>query len=133
MEEKEVTRTSKRKHPRIPYTGKVDLLFPDIEYLNCEALNISLIGMRALGCQEQEEGTQCDIEFHDSADDSAARRLCIKGQVIRVNDDGIALLFLNMNVRTFTDLEELIKDHAGDTYIGTDEFLEDLPTKQHAI
>ena len=124
--------TSKRKHPRIPYTGKVDLLFPDIEYLNCEALNISLIGMRTLGCQEQEEGTQCSIEFHDSAAGETTRRFCIKGEVVRVDEDGIALLFLNMNVRTFTDLEELIKEHAGDTYMDTDEFLEDIPVEQSA-
>ena len=122
-----MARTLKRKHPRIPYSGKIDLLFPDIEYLNCEALNISLIGMRTLGCQEQEEGTQCNIEFHDSADDTATRRLCIKGEVVRVDEDGIALLFLNMNVRTFTDLEELIKDQAGDSYIDTDDFLKDIP------
>lgn len=123
--------TSKRKHPRISYGGKVDLLFPDIEYLNCETVNISLIGIRVQGCQEQEEGTQCDIELHDSSADSP-RRLCIKGEVVRSNEDGIALLFLNMNVRIFTDLEEFIKDQAGDNYIETDEFLEDIPAEQPA-
>jgi hypothetical protein len=121
---------TKRKHPRIPYSGKVDLLFPDIEYINCEALNISMIGMRTLGCQEQEEGTQCSIEFHNSDDDTATRRLCIKGEVVRVHEDGIALLFINMNVRTFTDLEELIKDHAGDSYMEADEFLKNIPVAQ---
>ena len=128
-----MARTSKRKHPRIPYSGKVDLLFPDIEYLNCEALNISLIGIRVQGCQEQEEGTQCDIEFHESTDDTASKRLCLKGEIVRVNEDGIALLFMNMNVRTFTDLEEFIKDQAGDSYIGTDEFLEDIPKEQAVV
>lgn len=121
-----------RKHPRVAYNGKVDLLFPDIEYLNCEALNISLIGIRILGCQEQEDGTQCDIEFHESSKD-ASRRLCIKGEVVRSNDDGIALLFRNMNVRTFTDLEEFIKNQAGDSYIDADEFLEALPAELSAV
>ena len=129
-----MARTSKRKHPRLSYSGEVDLLFPDIEYLNCKALNISLIGIRILGCQEQEEGTQCDIEFHDSTeDDAATRRLCIKGEVVRANEDGLALLFLNMNVRTYTDLEEFIKDQAGDTYIDTDEFLDEIPLAQPIV
>lgn len=125
-----MVRATKRKHPRIPYSGKVDLLFPDIEYINCEALNISLVGMRTLGCQEQEEGTQCSIEFHNSDDKTATRRLCIKGEVVRVHEDGIALLFISMNVRTLSDLEELIKDHAGDSYIDADEFLKDIPAEQ---
>ncbi len=122
-----MARTSKRKHPRLPYTGEVDLLFPDIEYLNCKALNISLIGLQILGCQEQDEGTQCNIEFHDSVEnDITARRLRIKGEVVRSNEDGIALLFRNMNVRTYTDLEDFIKDQSGDAYIDTDEFLEEI-------
>nr|MBF0222418.1 PilZ domain-containing protein [Desulfobulbaceae bacterium] len=125
-------KTTKRKHPRVTFTGKVDLLFPDIEYLNCEALNISLIGILVLGCQEQEDGTQCDIEFHDSSNESS-RRLCIKGEVVRSNEDGIALLFRNMNVRTFTDLEEFVKNQAGDTYLDTDEFLDALPAEMSAL
>jgi len=114
------------------FSGKVDLLFPDIEYINCEAINISLVGMKILGCQEQEEGTQCSIEFHNSDDNISTRRLCIKGEVVRVHEDGIALLFLNMNVRTLTDLEEIIKEYAGDSYVDTDEFLKDIPAEQPA-
>lgn len=125
--------TSKRKHPRIPYRGKVDLLFPEIEYLNCETLNISLVGIRVRGCQEQEEGTPCDIEFHDTDDGSATHRLSVKGEVVRINEDGIALLFLDMNVRTFNDLEEIIQCNAGDTFLGDDEFLDQNTADQPAM
>ena len=121
-----MARQSKRKHPRIPYQGKIDLYFNDHRYLKCTVQNLSLIGVWVVGCLEQEEGAQCDIEFHDAAA-SANRPLRIKGEVIRVDEEGIALLFLNMNVRTFSDLEALIVEQGGPPLMEENEFLAGLP------
>lgn len=117
---------SNRKNPRIPYHGKVDLFFDNRSYLKCSAQNISLIGMWVLGCPEQEEGQQCDIEFHDAAI-ASNRQLRIKGEVIRVDDGGIALLFLNMNIRTYSDLEALILEQGNGPLMEENEFLDGLP------
>lgn len=115
-----------RKKPRIPYNGKVDLFFDNRDYLKCSAQNLSLIGMWVLGCPDQEEGKQCDIEFHDAAATSN-RHLRIKGEVIRTDNEGIALLFLNMNIRTYNDLEALIHEQGGGPLMEENEFLDDLP------
>ena len=120
---------SKRRHQRIPYSGKVDLLFDDIEYLGCAAQNLSLIGVLVEGCQEKSEGTLCDIQFHDSLNNSS-RPIRIKGEVVRVDDRGVALLFLNLNVRTYTDLESLISDHGREMLVDEDTFLEELQAQQ---
>lgn len=119
-------RQSNRRHHRIPYQGKVDLYFNGRAYLGCAAQNLSLIGMWVVGCLEQEEGKQCDIEFHDAAA-TANRPLRLKGEVIRVDGQGIALLFLNMNVRCSSDLEALIVEQGGPPLMEENEFLDGLP------
>lgn len=122
-----MTRQSNRKHPRIPYRGKVDLNFKDRRYLGCAVQNLSLIGMWVLGCPGQQEGGQCDVEFHD-ADSAANRSLRLKGEVVRVEEDrGIALLFLNMNVRSYNDLEALMVEQGGPPLMEENEFLDGLP------
>jgi len=120
-----VTRTSsklKRKHPRIPYSGKVDLKFNDHLFPGCRAQNLSLVGIWLMGCQDQEEGRLCDIEFHDAAP-TANRPLRLKGEVVRVENDGIALLFVDMNLRAYGDLEALINEKGGDLSFTTEDFL----------
>jgi hypothetical protein len=89
--------------------------------------NLSLIGMWVLGCRDQvEEGAECDIEFHDTVF-SNDRPLRLRGEVVRMDDEGIALLFLNMNVRTYNDLESLIMAQGGPPLMEENEFLEGLP------
>ncbi|MBA3014883.1 MAG: PilZ domain-containing protein [Proteobacteria bacterium] len=117
---------SNRKKPRIPYHGKVDLFFDNHNYLKCSAQNLSLIGMWVLGCPDQEEGNQCDIEFHD-ATSTTNRPLRIKGEVIRTDEGGIALLFLNINVRAYTDLEAFIHEQGKGPLMEENEFLDELP------
>ena len=121
-----MTLPSKRKHQRIPYQGKVDLFFKDARHLGCAAQNLSLIGMWVVGCLQQEEGDQCDIEFHDAAA-GANHPLRMKGEVVRRDEEGIALLFLNMNVRTHNDLEALITELGGPPPMEEDAFLAALP------
>lgn len=122
-----MTRQSKRKHQRIPFQGKVDLYFKDVRHLECTTQNLSMIGLLVVGCLEQKEGSQCDIEFHDAAS-TTNHPLRIKGEVVRKDDEGLALLFLNMNVRTYSDLEALIVELGGPPLMEEDEFLAALPT-----
>ena len=117
-----MTRQSKRKQPRIPYQGKVDLYFPAHRLLGCTVQNLSLIGMRVQGCQEAQEGERCDIEFHDAAP-MAGRSIRMLGELIRKEETGAAILFLNLNVRTYTDLQALIADQGGLALMEEDEFL----------
>lgn len=121
-----MARQSKRKHQRISYQGKVDLYFKGRKYLDCAAQNLSLIGMWVVGCLEQGEGSQCDIEFHDAAA-TVNRPLRMKGEVVRVDDEGLALLFLNLNVRAYSDLEALIVEQGGPPLMEENEFLAGLP------
>lgn len=120
-----MAKKSQRKSPRIAYKGKVSITFPDQVYQECSAQNLSLIGMWVLGCDDQPEGTMCTIEFI-GASETANRSLRLSGEVIRVDEGGIAILFVNMNVRAYNDLESLIIEHAGDTLLEEDVFLDDF-------
>ncbi|MFW8601919.1 PilZ domain-containing protein [Desulfobacterota bacterium M19] len=104
---------SKRKHPRIPYTGKVDLIFANQVITECAAQNLSLVGIWVMGNHHPAAGSVCDIEFHDAAP-AANRPLRLKGEVTRTESNGIALMFTNNNLRNYTELEALIKEKGGD-------------------
>jgi len=105
----------------------VDLYFKDVRHLECITQNLSMIGLWVVGCLEHPEGSQCDIEFHDAAA-STNQPLRIKGEVVRRDNEGLALLFLNMNVRTYNDLEALIQELGGPPLMEEDAFLAALPT-----
>ena len=118
-----VISASNRKHPRIPYTGKVDLKFNGKLFPDCTAQNLSLVGIWVVGCQEQKTGNLCEVEFHDAAP-TANRPLRLTGEVVRVGDGGIALLFDDINLRMYNDLEALIKEKGGDSTFTVDDFIE---------
>lgn len=118
------TSKSKRKHPRIPYTGKVDLKINGRKFSDCRAQNLSLVGIWVMGCEGQEAGCQCDVEFHDAAP-TANRSLRLTGEVVRVDNGGMGLLFNDINLRTYGDLESLIKEKGGDASFTADDFIED--------
>lgn len=122
-----VTRPSQRKQPRIPFQGKVDLFFTGRHCPACAVQNLSLIGMWVACCPDPDaEGSQCDIEFHDEVA-STNRPLRMRGEVVRTDDQGFALIFLNMNVRTCNDLEEFILEQGGPPLMEENEFLDGLP------
>ncbi len=118
------TTASKRKHPRIPYTGKVDLKFSDKIFPNCSAQNLSLVGIWVMGCNDRDMGSLCDVEFHDAAP-TANRPLRLRGEVVRVDKNGMALLFDDINIRTYGDLESLIKEKGGDASFTADDFIDE--------
>lgn len=121
-----MTRQSKRRHPRIRYQGKVDIHCNGQGYLGCSVQNLSIIGMWVSGCHNLGEGDRCDIEFHDAAP-AGNREIRMKGEVLRRDGDGAAILFLNLNVRTCNDLESLITAQGGPPLTEANEFLDSVP------
>jgi hypothetical protein len=51
----------------------------------------------------------------------------MRGEVVRADAEGLALIFLNMNVRTLSDLEALILEQGGPPLMEENEFLDGLP------
>jgi len=119
-------RQSKRKYPRIPYQGRVDLKFEDQHYKACETTNLCLSGLWVKGCLEQEEGGCCEIEFQGAGGVIQNRTIRLRGEVVRRDHEGIALLFVDMNLRHYTTLEALIQSQGQDPFQEADAFLEEV-------
>ncbi len=120
---------TKRKHLRIEYHSKVDLIFsdPDRETFSCSTKNLCLSGLWLSGCQQEcNTGDQCHVSFHD-AGVVRSRTLLIKAQVARVDEDGIALIFEDMNFRTYTNLQTMMQNYTDNTFQDADDFLDDMP------
>lgn len=118
---------NKRKHPRISYEGKVDLVFSDRKKEGYLARNLCLSGVWVLGCEDCTEGEACDIYFYN-AGMAGGRALVLKGQVSRVDDGGIAiaLVFKDMNFRTYTNLQTMIENYSESTFEDADDFLNEV-------
>jgi hypothetical protein len=120
---------TKRKHPRIEYHSKVDLLFsePTRNLSSCFTKNLCLSGLWLSNCQNDcKSGEQCHVSFHD-AGVVRSRTLLIKAQIARVEEDGIALIFEDMNFRTYTNLQTMMQNYTEKTYQDADDFLEEMP------
>lgn len=122
-----VVNKGKRAYPRIPYHGKVDLIFADRELTGCVSRNLCLSGLWVVGCQGCVEGEQCDIYFHN-AGFVRSRAMMLKGQVSRIDNDGIAiaLIFKDMNIRTYTNLQTMVENYSENSFAEAEKFLDEL-------
>ena len=119
----------KRRYTRITFESKVDLRFSEREYLQCETKNLCLSGVWVLDGRDQRVGDQCDIIFHNTGVTNN-RMLRIKGEIVRVDDGGIALIFNDMNLNILTNLQTIMLNQADDPFALAEEFLDTLPVDQ---
>ncbi len=118
-----------RRHTRISFQTNVDLKFNNKGYSQCPTQDLCLSGMRVLDCLDQQTGDECEIEFHQTGMVNN-RLLRLKGEVVRVDDQGIALVFTGMNFNSYTNLQSIMIDNAEDPFQIAEEFLEQLPANQ---
>lgn len=119
----------KRRHTRVVLSTRVDLRFDDREMLQCDAEDLCLSGMWVRADHERYPGDQCEIVFHRSGM-MQNRPLTLRGEVIRVNDEGLALLFTDMNYRAYTSLQTVLLDNAENPFEVAEEFIDRLPADQ---
>lgn len=122
-------KTCKRKFTRIPFQSKVDLRFPDRDYLQCDTRDICLSGLWVMDGHERKVGEQCDIEFHKTGL-TKNQVLRMRGEVVRVDKSGIALLFTDMNLNSYTKLQSILLDSAEDPFKVAEEFLDSVAESQ---
>ncbi|MEW6428769.1 MAG: PilZ domain-containing protein [Thermodesulfobacteriota bacterium] len=116
---------NKRRHTRVPITARVDIQFEDDERLCCETRDLCLSGMLVCSGQHRTKGDPCQITFI-----TRNRPLRLRGEVARVDGGGMALLFTDMNLRTYTSLQEVLLDNAENPFAVAEEFIDSLPADQ---
>jgi len=97
----------RRKNTRVPFQATVDLTFGDKTYSNCETENLSIKGVSVPGISGHEKGESCMVALSLSGSTSELK-LNMQGEVVRVEDNRIALLFTEIDLDSFYHLKNII-------------------------
>ena len=103
---------NRRKNSRIPFQTTITLDFPQINYQECETRDLSLKGVFVMGITDREMGEQCDVSLHLEGA-SSKLSLKMKGEVVRIEPDGIALHFYETDLDSFYHLKNILYYNMG--------------------
>ena len=125
-----MTEFSERQNIRIPLLINVNLRFTEHYYENCSTRDLCLKGLCVHGCHDQKVGDLCEVELLEK-EVPINRTIRMRGEVVRVNSDGIAILFADMNMRSYSDLQTLLIYRSDDPFQIAEEFLDEfVPLKK---
>ncbi len=112
----------RRKNTRVVFHTTADLKFQGQEYAHCETHDLSVKGISVLGVSGFEKGDTCDVTLHLSGMSSD---LCLgmKGRIVRIDEDGIALHFYEIDLDSFFHLRNIVYYNAEDADKIEDEFM----------
>ena len=119
----------KRRDVRVPIQTRVNLKFSDKVYKQCDTRNLCICGAWINGAKDRIEGDLCEIEF-SQAGIVNNRVLTLKGEVVRVEKQGVALVFYDMNFSSYTCLQTIISDGSEDIYKHAEDFLDHIAIRE---
>jgi len=97
----------RRKNTRVPFQTTADVIFGDKRYSQCATENLSIKGVSVLGITGHALGETCDLSLALSGSTSHLR-LAMKGKIVRVDADRIALHFIEIDLDSFYHLKNII-------------------------
>lgn len=104
----------KRKNTRVPFHTTITVRFADRTFEHCETQDLSLKGVFVKGVTgSRAEGEQCDLSLHLSGS-SSDLSLQIRGEVMRVREDGVGLHFSEIDLDSYYHLRNIIYYNSGD-------------------
>lgn len=103
----------RRKNTRVPFQTTADVVFSDKSYHQCPTANLSVKGVSVLGITGHKVGESCDLSLALSGSTSHLR-LTMKGKVVRVEADRIALHFIEIDLDSFYHLKNIIYYNSND-------------------
>ncbi len=121
---------SRRRNTRVPVEIGISLIFPNRLYEQCKTRDLCLSGLWVYDCLDQKMGERCEIEISEKQANNIFRIIRMRGEVVRVDNEGIAILFRDMNFRSYTDLQTILLYHSEDPYTLAEEFVEQFGAKQ---
>lgn len=103
----------RRRNTRVPFQTTADVVFRDKRYQQCATENLSVKGISVLGITGHQLGETCDLSLALSGSTSHLR-LTMKGKVVRVDADRIALNFIEIDLDSFYHLKNIIYYNSND-------------------
>lgn len=103
---------NRRLNSRVPFRATVSMRFPEQSYERCETADLSLKGVSVAGVTGHRIGEQCDVELYLTGS-TTNLHLTMKGEVVRVKKEGLALRFFAMDLESFFHLKNIIAYNLG--------------------
>lgn len=97
----------KRRNTRVAFQASADLKFSDKSYTHCETENLSIKGVSVFGITGHQVGEECELALALSGSTSELR-LKMKGKIVRVDEDSIALNFTEIDLDSFYHLKNIV-------------------------
>jgi hypothetical protein len=120
-----VLKPEKRRHLRVVFTRTVKLSVRDAILGRFPARNLSLGGLYIDGCTGMREGETCRLELHESGLHSSLI-LSFSARVARVEPEGVAVEFTDMEDDSFMFLQTMVLYSSDDPLGVAEDFLEDF-------
>ncbi len=103
----------RRKNTRVAFQTTADISFANKNYRQCETENLSLKGMSVKGITGHVMGEVCDVALALSGS-SSKLVLSMAGEIVRVDENGIALHFTDIDLDSFYHLKNIVYYNADD-------------------
>ena len=126
------TMQNKRKNTRVPFQVVISLDFPTQSHTACKTADLSLKGVFVLGVTGHKLGEHCLVSL-GLAGSTSQLSLKMKGTVVRVKEDGVALHFYEMDLDSFSHLKNILYYNSEDPDTLDEEFVvqfESSPDKE---
>lgn len=104
---------NKRQNTRVPFKITISLDFPDQRHAECETTDLSLKGVFVLGVTGHQVGENCRVSLQ-LAGSTSHLTLQMKGKVVRVEENGLAMNFSEMDLDSFFHLKNILYYNSAD-------------------
>jgi hypothetical protein len=121
--------SNKRRFSRVVLTRAARIRVGDTWYESCPINNLSLGGMQLQGSFQGVKGDFAEIELHETGKHSSLV-LRMNAEVVRVDTQGIAVEFVDMEPDSMMFLQTMVLYSTDDPVGVALEFLDDFPSEQ---
>ena len=97
----------RRKNTRVSFHTTASLKFPEMSFDKCETRDLSIKDVFVLGVQGVEVEDECEVILHLSGMTSDLN-LTMRGKVVRVQGDGVAICFFEIDLDSFYHLKNIV-------------------------
>jgi len=102
-----MTQDEKRRATRVRFLTTASLNFDDAHFTHCETADLSTKGLFVFGAADRKKGDECAIELRLSGT-STKLVVRMRGKVVRVREDGVALNFFEVDLDSYHHLKNIV-------------------------
>lgn len=116
----------RRQNTRVHFHTTASLQFSERLFKNCETRDLSVKGLFVQNVTGQEAGDKCEIDLHLSGATSELK-LAMRGEIVRVQEDGVAVNFYEVDLDSFYHLKNIVYYNSVDPDDRGENSYEDIP------